>query len=133
MQSTLLVALLTVFMPTAAHAHITGAMVGDLAAGFVHPFRGLDHMLAMIAVGLRVRAGERSGFRWAVVHLAILITLMLSGAVVGMAGVTLSLVETWITVSVLVLGLLVAASLCLSLGSGMLMIGLFALCPRPYT
>lgn len=126
MKSKLLIAWLAIFAPTVAYAHVSSATVGGLAAGFVHPFTGLDHMLAVIAVGLWAGAEERLGFRWVILP-AIFVVLMVGGAIMAMAGVTLPLVETGIAVSVLVLGLLVAASLRLPLSSGMVVIGLFAL------
>ncbi|KAF0138628.1 MAG: urease accessory protein [Rhodospirillaceae bacterium] len=59
-KSGLSMALMTVptllVVPTAAYAHAS-LMGGGLGEGFVHPFTGLDHMLAMLTIGLW--AGQR--------------------------------------------------------------------------
>jgi urease accessory protein len=96
-------------LPVAAQAH-TGVhplgLIDSAGAGFVHPFSGLDHLLTMIAVGLWAASlGGRAV--WAVP--SAFIALMTVGAGFGMAGVTLPWIETGIALSVVVVGLLVAA------------------------
>lgn len=45
-------------LPGAAGAHELGPAAGpDWAAGFAHPFSGLDHQLAMLAIGLWAALG----------------------------------------------------------------------------
>jgi len=93
------------------------------AAGFVHPFTGLDHLLAMLAVGLWA---AQLGGRWTwAVPLAFVGSLSLGGAL-GFAGVALPYVEPMIAVSVLVLGLLVSLKVRLH-WSGVALVGTFAL------
>ena len=94
---------------------------GDLAAGLAHPFLGIDHLLAMLAIGLWAsRAGARAA--WAVPGAFVL--AMLGGFGLGLAGVAAPGIEPMIAVSVLVLGLLVAsrampsAPACLALAGG---------------
>jgi urease accessory protein len=93
------------------------------AAGFVHPFTGLDHLLAMIAVGLWA---AQLGGRWTwAVPLAFVGSMALGGAL-GFGGVELPFVEPMIAASVLVLGLLVAMRVQLR-WSGLALVGVFAL------
>lgn len=71
-------------------------------AGFVHPFAGLDHLLAMIAVGLWA-AQFRSRMRWIIP--AVFVTAMLAGGGLGFSGLALPGIEPLIATSVLALGL----------------------------
>ena len=92
------------------------------AAGFVHPFTGLDHLLAMLAVGLWA---AQLGGRWIwAVPLAFVGSMALGGAL-GFAGVRLPFVEPMIAASVLVLGLLVAMRVQLR-WSALALVGVFA-------
>lgn len=96
-----LLTLVLLSLGSAANAH-TGADAGahhGLFAGFAHPFTGLDHLAAMLAVGLW-SAGTAQR-RW----LAPLgfVTLLVLGATLGLA---LPAVETMIAVSLLACGLL---------------------------
>jgi len=89
----------------ASHAH-TGVHYGEgFAAGLAHPFLGLDHLLAMIAVG--IWAVQLGGGR-ALAIPAAFITAMVAGAMLGAAGFAMPLGEAGIAVSVLTLGALVA-------------------------
>jgi urease accessory protein len=93
------------------------------AAGFVHPFTGLDHLLAMLAVGLWA---AQLGGRWTwAVPLAFVGSMALGGAL-GFGGVKLPLAEPMIAASVLVFGLLVALRVQLRV-SGLALVGVFAL------
>lgn len=59
----LLTAIILLGTSSAAFAH-PGHDVSGLAAGLVHPFSGLDHLLAMVAVGLwaaQGKTGKRGG------------------------------------------------------------------------
>ena len=107
-----------------AQAHIISAQGGGFGAGFAHPFTGLDHMLAMIAVGLWAsQLGGRA--RWAV-PLAFM-GAMTVGAGLALAGVRLPMVETGIASSVLVLGLLIAFAARLPVAVSAVLVGAFAL------
>lgn len=90
--------------PALAHSgHDGGAGFG---AGFAHPFGGLDHLLAMAAIGLwAVQQNSRRAL-W-LLPLAFVLPMAL-GFAFAFAGIALPAVETGIAVSVLVLGLLVA-------------------------
>jgi urease accessory protein len=91
--------------PAAAH---TGHGLDGLAAGFAHPFHGMDHLLAMIAVG--TWAGQQGGRAvWALP--AAFVGVMAMGGVAGFAGIGIAGTESVILASVLVLGAVVAAAL----------------------
>ncbi len=106
-----------------AQAHVGVHGVG-LAAGMMHPFSGLDHLLAMIAVGAwAAQQGGRA--RWAV-PLAF-VAMMVAGGAWGGLGNWLPGIESGIAASVLVLGLLIAFSARLPLAAGMALAGAFAL------
>jgi urease accessory protein len=109
------------FAPALAHA--PGAGEAGLAAGFAHPLLGLDHVLAMVAVGLWAsQLGGRA--LWLVP--ASFVALMMAG--VALAFVTpLPAVELGILGSLVVLGALVAFAARLPVAVGALIVGVFAL------
>lgn len=108
----------------AAFAH-PGHLAGSgFASGLLHPFTGLDHLLAMIAVGLW--AAQRGG-RYLFVIPASFVAMMALGAVAGVSGIGLPLVEPGILGSLIVFGLLIALDARLPLAAGMAVIGSFAL------
>lgn len=84
------------------HAHI--GMHGDgFGSGLLHPFTGLDHLLAMLAVGLWA---AQAGGRNILVVPATFIVAMSLGAAVAITGAALPFADGGIAASVLVLGLL---------------------------
>ncbi|BDX20385.1 urease accessory protein [Halopseudomonas aestusnigri] len=89
-------------LPGLAQAH-PGQDVSGLAAGITHPLMGMDHLLAMVAVGL---CGAKLGgaARWLLPLL--FVSVMLVGGALAMAGVHLPGVELGIVGSVIVLGAL---------------------------
>lgn len=91
-------------VPTLACAH-TGLHVNGFTAGFGHPFTGLDHLLAMLAVG--IWAASLGGAARLIVPVAF-VGMLLLGAGLGMQGFALPFVEMGIATSVVVLGLLIA-------------------------
>ena len=116
------------FFPLALASHAALAHSGHdsatLFAGFSHPLGGLDHLLAMLAIGLW--AGQQGGaVRWQA-PLSFVLLLALGGAL-GMAGLALPGVEGGIAASVLVLGLLVAGQARLPHAVGLALAGGFAL------
>lgn len=63
----MVIGILSAIFPTIAYAHTGLGDVSGLVSGFSHPFTGLDHLCAMIGVGLWAaqRGGARSGsFPW---------------------------------------------------------------------
>lgn len=95
-----------------------------MAAGFSHPFTGLDHLLAMLAVGLW--AGQLGGdAKWKVP--AGFVGLMAAGGLLTLSGINVPAIEPGILGSLLVLGLALAASVRVSPWLGAAGVGLFAL------
>jgi urease accessory protein len=108
-----------------ASAHTGHHDVSGFQSGLTHPIFGLDHLLAMIAVGLW--AAQLGGRALWVVPTAF-VALMLAGGAIGMAGLEFPGVEWGITGSVLVLGVLIAAVARLPLWASVTLVGAFALC-----
>lgn len=121
---TLLAAAILGTTPALAHVGADGHVHGSgFVAGFLHPLFGLDHVLAMVAVGLWAGlVGGRAVLAWPLAFVA----LMAVGGVAGYAGMGLPAVETWIAASVVVLGLLVAGRIAAPLALGILVCGVFA-------
>jgi urease accessory protein len=91
--------------PALAHPFHAGSV--GFWAGLCHPFGGLDHLLAMIAVGLwAVQLGGRA--LWAVP--ASFVLAMLAGAGIAFAGIAMPADEFGIAGSVILLGLLIAGA-----------------------
>ncbi len=91
--------------PAAAHSG-TG-LPGGAVAGFLHPFSGFDHMLAMLSVGLW---GAFLGRPLIVLLPVIFPAVMAVGGALGIIGVPLPPVEIGIALSVLVLGAMIAGA-----------------------
>jgi len=101
-------------LPIWANAHIgheTGEVAHNYAStflsGFMHPLTGLDHLAAMVAVGLWSALAARRAWPdllWAPLGFA---AMLLGGALLGLQGVQLPAVEPMIAASLLVIGLLV--------------------------
>jgi urease accessory protein len=110
--------------PVLAQAHPIPGEIHSFRGGFIHPLSGLDHILAMVAVGLWA---AQLGGRALYLVPAAFVSLMAVGGAMGMAGVQLPMVEAGILASILVLGLLIAAAVRLPVAAGMAIVGLFAL------
>ncbi|WP_312380808.1 HupE/UreJ family protein [Stutzerimonas balearica] len=100
----ILIATTLLLSPALAFAH-PGHDHAGLMSGLAHPLFGLDHLLAMLAVGLWA-AQQRGAARWALP--LTFVATMLFGGLLGFAGIEMPLMETGIAGSVLALGLLVA-------------------------
>lgn len=86
-------------LPATALAHNIGG--SGIESGLIHPLFGLDHLLAMVAVGvISSQIGGKAV--WKVP--AAFIAFMIIGGIVGMTGLELPFVEIAIALSVLVLG-----------------------------
>jgi urease accessory protein len=113
-------ALAVSFTPALAHPGHGGGLV----AGLAHPFSGLDHVLAMVAVGLWAsQLGRRAMLLLPLVFPA----LMVVGAVMGGYGVALPWAEAGIVASVVVLGAAVAFGWRVPIPVGAALVGVFAL------
>ena len=106
-----------------AEAHTFGSQGAGLMAGLTHPFVGLDHLLAMIAVG--IWAGQLGGRAVWLIPLTF-VSVMAAAATLASFGLLLPLMEPAIACSVLVLGLLIAGSVRLPTSVGALLVSLFA-------
>lgn len=109
---------------TAALAHVGDHSHLGFAGGFAHPFSGLDHLLAMIAVGLW--ASQLGGRALWVLPLTFPV-VMAAGAALGVGHASPGWVELGIAGSVLVLGAMIALRATPSLAVSVPLIGLFAL------
>ena len=121
--------LATAGFSSAALAHVGDHSQMGFTEGLLHPFSGLDHVLAMVAVGLWAsQLGRRALWLLPLTFPAV----MALGAAIGISGVVLPnlvlpSVEIGIAGSVLVLGAVVALALRPSLAISVPLIGLFAL------
>ncbi len=119
-------AFLALLIPRLALAHTGVGPANGLASGFFHPLGGLDHVCAMISVGLWASQQKDRRAVWAV-PLAF-VSVMTAGAALGAAGVALPFAERGIVLSVLLLGVLVAAAARLPLAASVFVVALFAVC-----
>ena len=118
--------LTTLFLVTAtpAFAHVGQHLGFSAASGFAHPLMGLDHLAAMIAVGLwAAMAGGRRIWVWP----AAFVAAMLAGGFIGHAGIELPQVEPAIALSVAVFGALVAAGVSAPVPLGAALVAVFAI------
>lgn len=132
---------MTAMLSTSAMAHTGGDhlhthdALDSFMSGALHPMGGLDHLAAMLSVGLWTALGagnagpamgtKRATQLWAA-PLAFAATLLL-GALLALGGVQLPGVEPMIAASLLVVGLLVASRTQLSIGAGAGLVATFAL------
>jgi urease accessory protein len=90
-------------LTTPALAHTGIGATHDFVAGMMHPWQGFDHLLVIFTIGLwgYLLAGKLT------LQLPLsFLTLMLAGAGLHFAGFTLSFAENWVSVSVVVFGLI---------------------------
>jgi urease accessory protein len=88
-----------------ALAHTGASATHDLTHGFLHPLGGLDHVLAMVAVGLYA---AQLGGRSLLLLPAAFVGAMIAGGALGYAGAPVPMVEQGIGVSVVAMGLAIA-------------------------
>ncbi len=124
-----------------AHLHEGDAM-SSFMAGAIHPLTGFDHLAAMVSVGLwsvlglsprASSSGQGSpsfvrGLGWSCLAAPTAFAAMLMiGALLGLAGMTLPGIEPMIAASLLILGLLVATRQHLPMNAGAALVAAFAL------
>ena len=114
--------LLIVAGPAMAHSEV--GVAGGLISGFLHPIFGLDHLVAMVAVGLW-GAQLQSPAIW-LLPITFPIAMALGG-LLGVAGVPIPSIELGIAVSALVLGVMVLLSARPPLWVAALLVGFFAI------
>ena len=105
-----------------AEAH-TGLLQNGLMSGLSHPLLGLDHLLAILAVGLWAgRMGTKAS--WSL-PLLFLVTMSVS-AIASQGLGSMLLIENGIAVSLLLLGLFIVFAIKLPAVIGMIAVSLFA-------
>ncbi|WUR15541.1 HupE/UreJ family protein [[Empedobacter] haloabium] len=111
---------LVLCLPLPVLAHPGHAHSAGFAAGLLHPLTGLDHLLALLAIGIwSARQSPRL--------LPLALAALAAGAAIGQAGLRLPALEGGIALSVLVAGALAAAAVRLpGLAAGAIVAG-FAL------
>ena len=109
---------------TTASAHTEKGAAGGFISGFLHPITGLDHIVAMVAVGLwGAFLGKKA--MWALP--VIFPMVMALGGALGILGVPLPYVEIGIALSGVVLGLMVAFAVRPPLWVAGVLVGIFAI------
>jgi len=110
------------YIPTAG-AHSMGAEGAGFITGLTHPFMGLDHLLAMIAVGIwAAQTGGNAVWRLPLSF----IVMMAVAALISASGFSLPALEPLIAGSVVLLGLMVVFAIRLPINLSMVLVGLFA-------
>jgi urease accessory protein len=115
---------LLLLWPTGASAHILGDQAGGFISGFEHPISGLDHILAMVSVGLW---GAQLGPP-AIWLLPVTFPMVMAfGGMLGLMGVPLPGTEIGIALSAIGLGAMVASEARPPLWIAAALVGFFAI------
>jgi hydrogenase/urease accessory protein HupE len=115
---------LLLFSPSFAHAHSMAFTAVGWNSGFLHPLQGLDHVVAMLAVGFWA-AQLRGKSVWLLP--LIFVSVMTLGGFLGTSGIKLDYAETIILVSGFVLSILAVKNVQFNLKVSTLIVGFFAL------
>ena len=120
----LLTLLLSIFLTPVAYAHAgTETLQGGLISGFFHPLTGLDHIVAMFAVGLwGVILGKPAYWLLPVVFPIV----MALGGVLGVLGIPVPYTEAGIALSGIILGIMVAFTIKPPIWVAAVIVGIFA-------
>jgi urease accessory protein len=111
-------------LPAPAFAHVGAGHTSGIGHGILHPILGIDHLTAMVAVGVwAAQLGNRAV--WSVP--LTFVSVMSLGGLLGALGMQLPMVEPMILSSLLVLGILIAFAVRLPLVATSFIVGLFAL------
>lgn len=120
-----LLALLFSAIPGSAHAHDgTNLGLGGFLSGLVHPVLGYDHLLAMLSVGI---ISAQIGGRAIWIVPATFVSVMAIGGVLGLINIGLTVTELGIAVSLVILGLVIAAERRIPILTVMIGVGFFAI------
>jgi urease accessory protein len=115
---------LAAFSPSLAFAHSGGDHNHVFLSGLEHPLFGLDHLLAMVAVG--TIAARTSGLAGVLVPLSF-VSAMVAGATLGMAGIGLPYLETGVALSLVTFGAMVGLAKPLPFAAATALAALFGL------
>jgi urease accessory protein len=118
------VALLTTFCAQTAGAHVLKGEAYGFLTGFLHPISGMDHVLAMVAVGLW---GAQLGAPAIWVLPVAFPLIMAMGGMLGFLGVPIPGVEYGIAASAILLGAAVAFEARPPVVVAGLLVGIFAI------
>jgi urease accessory protein len=117
-------AALVLSLPSYVFAHVEGGQATGFITGLQHPWSGLDHVLAMIAVGLW---GAQLG-NPAMWLLPVTFPMVMSmGAIMGLLGIPLPGIEIGIALSAILLGAMVVGAVRPKLIFAALLVGFFAI------
>jgi urease accessory protein len=115
---------LLLILPFSAFAHVQGGQAAGFVTGLEHPWSGLDHVLAMIAVGLW---GAQLG-NPAIWILPVTFPIVMSlGAMMGLLGIPVPGIEIGIALSAILLGMMVLGELRPKLALAATLVGFFAI------
>jgi urease accessory protein len=109
--------------PLAAWAHLESGQAGGFLSGLSHPVSGLDHVVAMVAVGLW---GAQLGMPALWVLPVAFPMLMAFGGMLGLVGIPVPGIEIGIALSAVVLGALVLGRVRLPLAAAVAVVAFFA-------
>lgn len=119
-----ILALLLMLLPSAAFAHPGHGEAIGFVSGFMHPVGGLDHVLAMVAVGVFAFVlGGRALF----LVPAAFVGMMVVGFLLGVGHVDLPFVELGIALSSVVIGAAAAWGKPMPVAAAMALVGTFAI------
>ncbi len=124
MRARALLPLLFIALPTAALAHTGHGEASGFVHGFMHPVGGLDHVLAMVAVG--VFAYVLGGKALWLVPLSF-VGMMAVGFLLGLGQVDVPFVELGIALSSVVIGAAAAWGRPMPVAAAMSLVGVFAI------
>ena len=113
-----------ILWPALALAHGETVLGGGFLSGFAHPIAGMDHILAMVAVGLW---GAFLGPPAIWILPVVFPLVMAFGAVLGVIGVPLPGVEIGIAISAVVLGAMILTAARPPLWVAAVLVGAFAI------
>ncbi len=116
--------LATLAWPTAAFAHEAGGEASGFLSGFRHPISGLDHIVAMVAVGLW---GAQLGAPAMWLLPVVFPLVMAFGGMVGLLGIRLPGIELMIALSAVALGFAVFREAKPRLAVAAVVVGFFAI------
>jgi urease accessory protein len=119
-----LILIVILSLPSNALAHAVAGEAGGFLTGVRHPVSGLDHVLAMIAVGIW---GAQLGAPAIWLLPVIFPMVMALGGIIGLLGIPLPGMETGIAISALVLGLMIASEKRPPLWIAAVIVGFFAI------
>jgi urease accessory protein len=123
MMRLLLALAILVLSPSLAFAHVDASHAAGFVHGFEHPIGGLDHVLAMVAVG--VFAYVLGGRALWLVPLSF-VAMMVVGFGLGIAQGNVPFVEVGIALSSIVIGAAAAMGRPMPIAGAMALVGVFA-------